>query len=83
MLVTRKQVLGLLLESSKQYALLWRGEGMSEAFKDELMNQMCWRRVSWKALCMGRDFPHSSLLLKLSSLALLPYEQLVGGQSVP
>ena len=56
---------------------------MSEAFKDELMNQMCWRRVSWKALCMGRDFPHSSLLLKLSSLALLPYEQLVGGQSVP
>lgn len=27
---------------------------MSEAFKDELMSQMCWRHVTWKALSVER-----------------------------
>lgn len=34
---------------------LWRGEGMSEAFKDAPMNQMCWRHVTRKACVCGES----------------------------
>lgn len=84
LLVTHKQALGLLLESSKQSPFLWCGEWVSEAFKDHLRNLRPWRHVAWEALCLWREFPHSSSqLLRPSSLAVIPSEQLVSRQEVP
>lgn len=53
---------------------------MSEAFKDELINQMCRRHVTRRLSVRGEI--SLTLLLKLSSLALVPYKQLVSRQAV-
>lgn len=51
---------------------------MSEAFKDELTSLMYRRHGMRKAPPVWRDLPHSSApLLKPSSLAPIPYKQLV------
>lgn len=53
LLGAHKQVLGLLLESSKQEAFLWSREWMSGAFKDERIGLTSWRSVTWKEISWG------------------------------